>query len=336
VDGFLRTIRAKHPELDSNGPRFRVHAGLQGQPFQDGWAKTVDHPRSSRSSIQSKTEPALSLVDCTSRQIRGRATPSPSVRHPGKVNVLHGLPPPGRHRRIALNIFEDFGLDPVFLPDLSGSLDGHIPDDFTPTTSRGIGLEDIRDAGVGRPWTVAIGEQMRPCALALEEKTGVALRPVRPAHGPGALRRADVLPVGCFRADFPCRSNTVASAASWWTPCWTAISSSGARKWPSGPSRISSGASGELLRRDGLHPFGRGHHHRILPSGGPSHRGSPDRRPGRPGAARRGLRPAGHPLPRTPGRRAPGDPLLPRRPSHLRPARAPGIWSPWDTAAPAT
>ena len=70
---------------------------------------------------------------------------------------------------------EAFGLEPSFLPDLSGSLDGHIPDDFTPTTIGGITVQEI--AGLGRAsWTIAIGEQMREAAEALEKKTGVPFR----------------------------------------------------------------------------------------------------------------------------------------------------------------
>ena len=73
------------------------------------------------------------------------------------------------------DIFEAFGLEPLILPDLSGSLDGHMPDDFTPTTLGGISVEDI--ASMGRSaWTIAIGEQMRDAAVALEKKAGVPFR----------------------------------------------------------------------------------------------------------------------------------------------------------------
>jgi nitrogenase molybdenum-iron protein NifN len=70
-------------------------------------------------------------------------------------------------------IIEAFGLDPLFLPDLSGSLDGHIPDDFTPTTLGGISLAEIAQVG-SSAHTIAVGEQMRAAALKLEERTGVA------------------------------------------------------------------------------------------------------------------------------------------------------------------
>ena len=44
-------------------------------------------------------------------------------------------------------IVEVFGLEPIVLPDLSGSLDGHVPEDFRPTTLGGIGLDQIRAMG---------------------------------------------------------------------------------------------------------------------------------------------------------------------------------------------
>jgi nitrogenase molybdenum-iron protein NifN len=148
VDGFLRVIRAKHPELDGIGLVYVSTPDFK-DAFQDGWAKTV-----------------TTLIE----QI---CDEGPAARpDPRRVNVLPGSHvTPGDIDELR-DIFEDFGLDPVFLPDLSGSLDGHIPDDFTPTTLGGIGLEEIRTLG-SASWTVAIGEQMRPCALALEEKTGV-------------------------------------------------------------------------------------------------------------------------------------------------------------------
>jgi len=55
-------------------------------------------------------------------------------------------------------IIEDFGLEPSFLPDLAGSLDGHIPDEFTPTTIGGLAWKKSRQ------WAT------RPGRLRLESK----------------------------------------------------------------------------------------------------------------------------------------------------------------------
>ncbi len=70
------------------------------------------------------------------------------------------------------DVIESFGLEPTFLPDLSGSLDGHIPQDFTPTTLGGVTRANISKMGTAG-WTIAIGEQMRAAAVVLESRAGV-------------------------------------------------------------------------------------------------------------------------------------------------------------------
>jgi nitrogenase molybdenum-iron protein NifN len=94
------------------------------------------------------------------------------VGNPRRINVLPGCHlTPGDIEELR-EIFEAFGLEPLFLPDLSGSLDGHVPDDFTPTTLGGISLPEIAGMGLSLA-TIAIGEQMRAAAVALEGKTHV-------------------------------------------------------------------------------------------------------------------------------------------------------------------
>jgi nitrogenase molybdenum-iron protein NifN len=148
LNGFLKLIRAGHPELghialvDVSTPDFEG-------AFQDGWAAAV-------------TRMVEELVE----------TPAMETRLSRRVNILPGCHlTPGDIDELR-DIFEAFSLDPFFLPDLSGSLDGHIPAEFTPTTLGGISLENIRRMGSAR-WTVAIGEQMRGAAITLEHRTGV-------------------------------------------------------------------------------------------------------------------------------------------------------------------
>lgn len=149
VDAYIKLIREKHPELDHirlvyvSTPDFK-------DAFQDGWAKTV-------------TKLVEQLVE---------PVPAGATRLPNRVNLLPGAHvTPGDIDELR-DVFEAFGLDVLVLPDLSGSLDGHIPDDFTPTTLGGISLEEI--AGLGRSaYTIAVGEQMRAAAETLEAKTGV-------------------------------------------------------------------------------------------------------------------------------------------------------------------
>jgi nitrogenase molybdenum-iron protein NifN len=92
-----------------------------------------------------------------------------------KINVLPGCHlTPGDIDELR-DVIEAFGLRAHFLPDLSGSLDGHIPDIFTPTTLGGITVAEIQtmSSALG---TIAIGEQMRGAAISLEHKTGVPYR----------------------------------------------------------------------------------------------------------------------------------------------------------------
>jgi len=149
VDGYLKLIREKHPELDHialiyvSTPDFK-------DAFQDGWAKTVTRM------VEQLVEP----------------TPADTVRDNTKVNILPGAHlTPGDIDELR-DLLEGFGLQAVVLPDLSGSLDGHVPDDFTPTTIGGISLEEIAGMGLSCH-TLAIGEQMRDAAVALEQRTGV-------------------------------------------------------------------------------------------------------------------------------------------------------------------
>jgi len=151
LKGFVRLIRERHPEL-ANVALVQVSTPDFSGAFQDGWARTVE-----------------ALVD------ELVSAPNPAVRDSARVNVLPGCHlTPGDIDELR-DIIEAFGLEPTFLPDLSGSLDGHIPDDFTPTTLGGTGCEQARAMGLAG-WTIAIGEQMRGAAEALERKAGVPFR----------------------------------------------------------------------------------------------------------------------------------------------------------------
>ncbi|SCM77155.1 Nitrogenase iron-molybdenum cofactor biosynthesis protein NifN [uncultured Pleomorphomonas sp.] len=68
---------------------------------------------------------------------------------------------------------ETFGLTPVILPDISGSLDGTVPDRWIPSTYGGTPVADIEALGAACH-CVAIGEHMRRPAEALRRKTGLA------------------------------------------------------------------------------------------------------------------------------------------------------------------
>ncbi len=147
VEGYIKTIRQKHPQL-AEFPLVYVPTPDFKDAFQDGWEKTV-------------ARMVEVLVE----------TPKTAARRdPSRVNVLPGCHlTPGDLDEIR-TIMEDFGLEPSFLPDLAGSLDGHIPDEFVPTTIGGISVDEVAAMGQAA-WTIAIGAQMRRAAEAMEKKT---------------------------------------------------------------------------------------------------------------------------------------------------------------------
>lgn len=149
VDGYIQLIRKRHPELENVGIVYVSTPDFK-DAFQDGWAKTV-----------------AKLVETFVPQ-----NETPVQRAPQRVNVLPGCHlTPGDIDELR-DIIESFGLEPSFLPDLSGSLDGHLPEDFTPTTLGGTSRASMAAMGAAA-WTIAIGEQMRSAAQTLEQRAGI-------------------------------------------------------------------------------------------------------------------------------------------------------------------
>ena len=126
VDGYIQLIRQRHPELDHMGIVYVSTPDFK-DAFQDGWEKTV-----------------AKLIETFVPK-----NTAPVQRAPQRINVLPGCHlTPGDIDELR-DIIECFGLEPTFLPDLSGSLDGHLPEDFTPTTLGGTTREAMAAMGVG-------------------------------------------------------------------------------------------------------------------------------------------------------------------------------------------
>ncbi|MEW6168501.1 MAG: nitrogenase iron-molybdenum cofactor biosynthesis protein NifN [Pseudomonadota bacterium] len=146
VGGYLKLVRERHPEVEDTALVYVSTPDYVGA-FQDGWEKGVG------ALLEALVEPG-------------------GPRDPQLVNLL-----PGSHLTPAdieelREIIEAFGLRALVLPDVSGSLDGHMSDDFSPTTMGGTTLAQAREMGQAA-LTLAVGEQMRSCAALLEKKTGV-------------------------------------------------------------------------------------------------------------------------------------------------------------------
>lgn len=149
LDGYIKMVRANHPEL-ANVALVPVSTPDFKGAFEDGFAATV-------------TRIVETLVEAPAVGIAPDAD---------RINVLAGSHlTPGDIDELR-DIIEAFGLTPTFLPDISGSLDGHLPDDFTPTTHGGVSVAEVAAMG-DAAYTLAFGEQMRKAAVALETKAGV-------------------------------------------------------------------------------------------------------------------------------------------------------------------
>ncbi|MCX8049176.1 MAG: nitrogenase iron-molybdenum cofactor biosynthesis protein NifN [Methylohalobius sp.] len=147
VEGYLKLILNRHPELAETQIVYVSTPDFKGA-FQDGWSRAVTKL------LEQLAEP-------------GRCIPN-------QVNLLPGCHlTPGDVEELR-EIIEAFGLKALVIPDLSGSLDGHVPkmEEFKPTTLGGTTLGEIRASGCSI-LTLAVGEQMRPAAEALKAKTGV-------------------------------------------------------------------------------------------------------------------------------------------------------------------
>ena len=145
VDGYLKLIRDKHPELNDTALVYVSTPDYLGA-FQDGWAKAV------------------------AKLVKELAETGDKVA--GRLNIFAGCHlTPGDIEELR-EIVEAFGFQAIVLPDLSGSMDGHVPDNFSPTTLGGTTVEELRATGRSE-FTLAVGEHMREAALALQDKCGV-------------------------------------------------------------------------------------------------------------------------------------------------------------------
>lgn len=145
--GELSSILAKRTELAGTAVVFAATPDFEGA-LEDGWAKA------------------------TTAMVEALVEPPRSIASPMRLNVLPGVHETPADIEELRAIIEAFGLDPMFLPDVSGSLDGHVPDTYVGTSSGGADL--VRIAEMGRAaHTLAIGEHMRRPAEVLQHRTGV-------------------------------------------------------------------------------------------------------------------------------------------------------------------
>lgn len=147
VDGYIVTVRKRKPELNDTEIVYVSTPDYSGA-FEDGYKHAVT------AIVRTLVKP-LSLKSDQVTLLPG------SHLSPADIDELR-------------EIIQAFGLSVMVLPDISGSLDGHIPPDWRGTTLGGTTLEDIRAAGASA-FTLGVGEQTREAAQALQEISGAPL-----------------------------------------------------------------------------------------------------------------------------------------------------------------
>ncbi len=176
IVGDVALFRKKHPEHDDvplvavSTPDFR---GSHEDGFRDAMIRTIEE-----------------LVVTGEKTVKNQ------------INVLAGS-----HLTVAdidylRDVLNDFGFSPIFLPDLSRSLDGIIPDNFEPVSMGGTTVEEIRKMGSSEH-TLVIGESLRGAGEALLKKSGIPYVVVNRLMGINAFDRFLVTLKNLSGRDYP-------------------------------------------------------------------------------------------------------------------------------------
>ena len=159
MEGILRSIRKRHPELYDLPIVFVSAPDFRGA-LQDGFAAAVE-----------------SMM---------RELPQPGETRPQQVTLLMSSAfSPGDVQELK-EITAAFGLIPIVVPNLSASLDGHLDDSYSSVTTGGTSLAELREIG-SSVYTLAFGESMRPSAQILEKRFGIPFEVFPQITGLGAV-----------------------------------------------------------------------------------------------------------------------------------------------------
>lgn len=149
VAGELKEIRNRRKDFADTALVYASTPDFEGG-LEDGWAKAV-------SAIIDQLVPTLNV-------------PLPTEEK--RVNLLAGSHLTPADIEEIVGLIEAFGLEAIVLPDISGSLDGHVAEAWSSTSLGGTKLADLPEMARAH-FTLAIGESLRPAAALLERKAGV-------------------------------------------------------------------------------------------------------------------------------------------------------------------
>ncbi|NJK63189.1 MAG: nitrogenase iron-molybdenum cofactor biosynthesis protein NifN [Synechococcaceae cyanobacterium SM2_3_1] len=159
MQGILKSIRKRHPELDGLPIVMASTPDFKGS-LQDGFATVVN-----------------SLLG---------TLPQPGRVKSNQVTILASVAfTPGDIQEVK-DMVEAFGLHPIVVPDLSGSLDGHLGEGLATTTSGGTRVSELQEIGRSA-FTLALGESMRTAAELLELRFGIPYQVFRQLTGLAAV-----------------------------------------------------------------------------------------------------------------------------------------------------
>lgn len=153
VVGALKEIVARRRDFDATAIAYASTPDFAGG-MEDGWSKAV----------AAIVEAPVPETDPVFRD--------PDLR---QVNLLAGSALTPAEVEELVRLVRSFGLTPIVLPDLSGSLDGHVSDDWRGTSLGGTPVEAI-PAMARSAFTLAIAGSMRAAAALPEARAFVPYR----------------------------------------------------------------------------------------------------------------------------------------------------------------
>ncbi len=175
MKGILKDLRQRNPELASLPVAFASTPDFKGA-LQDGYAAAVE--------ALVRDIPDNGWDD--TKQQDGSFYPYAMPGMPSQVTVLAGPSlAPGDVQAIK-EMIKAFGLNPVLVPDLSTSLDGHLSKSYTGLTNGGTTLSQLKSLGYSS-FTLAIGHTMKLAAEILQQRFGTEYRLFDSLTGLGAV-----------------------------------------------------------------------------------------------------------------------------------------------------
>ncbi|MEO1506885.1 MAG: bifunctional nitrogenase iron-molybdenum cofactor biosynthesis protein NifEN [Cyanobacteria bacterium J06633_23] len=175
MQGILKDLRQRNPELASLPVAFASTPDFKGA-LQDGYAAAVE--------ALVRDIPDNGWDD--TKQQDGSFYPYAMPGMPSQVTVLAGPSlAPGDVQAIK-EMIKAFGLNPVLVPDLSTSLDGHLSKSYTGLTNGGTTLSQLKSLGYSS-FTLAIGHTMKLAAEILQQRFGTEYRLFDSLTGLGAV-----------------------------------------------------------------------------------------------------------------------------------------------------